>query len=489
MANSVDSKPQITNSGNLGKGIVDRKQLILFLMGLAIFPMILLFLPQGLPWATKATIAITGTGIFLWAFEPVPIAYTSLLVLVGMIILQSATFEVAISGFSSSAVFLILAGFMMAKGVNSTRLGHRMAYFTLAQCSNTPSGILWGIILAPQLLSLFIPATAVRTTLLLPMVVAIVASLKLTEEQVNIRKMMFLGLALGASISGVGFLPSALGNILTVELLESHLGVNFLYFDWFWMAWPIWVLSVPVTWWLIKKVFPPEINEFAPGNESETKQKLKELGPITLAEKKCLAILTLTVVLWMTQGWHGLSIAVPALLAVVLMCTPGTGFVKWDQLMDVKWDTYLLLAVTISLGNAVNHSGAASFLAEPILQLGWVTKMLTVPLLAVIALTIFTQIYHVAVANIATCVVTLVPIVFQVAARLDADPVVFGVTVGLASLYGYILIIEILPAIIVHGEDTFNSQDFLRVGIFLTIAVTIITTLVAATWWRWIGFI
>ena len=271
--------------------------------------------------------------------------------------------------------------------------------------------------------------------------------------------------------------------------MEKHLGISFLYFDWFWMAWPIWVLSIPVTWWLIKAVFPPEVKEFTNGSGSEARQRLAELGPVTREEKKCLAILTVTVLLWMTQGWHGLPLAVPALLAVVLMCAPITGFVQWAKLMEVKWDTFLLIGATISLGNAVNYSGAASFLAEPLLRLDWVTALLTVPLLAVITLTIFTQVYHVAVANIATCVVTLVPIIFQVAAQLEADPVLFGVTVGLASLYGYILVVEILPAVIVHGEDTFDNKDFLRVGIWMSVAVTLITSLVAATWWKWIGFL
>lgn len=462
---------------------------LIFGIGVAIFFVVLFLLPTHLAWEIKATLAIASLGIFLWAFEPVPLAYTSLLVLVGLVMLKATTIDLAISGFASSALFLILAGFMMAKGVNSTQLGMRMAYFTMAKCSNTPAGVLWGIILAPQILSLFIPATAVRTTLLLPVVTAIVASLKLTEDQVNVRKMMYLGLALGASISGIGFLPSALGNILTVELLERHLGVQFLYFDWLWMAWPLWFFTVPVTWWLIKKTFPPEISEFSDDCSADTKQKLAQLGPMTTEEKKCLSILAIIVLLWMTQGWHGLPIAVPALLGVVLMCTPVVGFVHWEQLLEVKWDTYLLIGVTISLGNVVNSSGAAAFLAEPLLQLDWVTKILTVPLLAVIGLTIFTQIYHVAVANIATCVVTLVPIVFQIAAKLDADPVLYGITVGLASLYGYILVIEILPAIIVHGDDTFNNRDFMRVGIYLSLAVTVITGIVAATWWQWIGFL
>lgn len=466
-----------------------KKQLGFFLAGVAILPLMLLILPGDLSWEIKATLAIAGMAIFLWGFEPVPMAYTSMLVLVLMVMSKATTLDIAISGFASGALFLILAGFMMATGVNSTNLGRRLAYFTLSMCRNTPGGILWGIVLIPQILSIFIPATAVRTTLLLPVVVAMVASLKLTANQPNIKKMMYLGLALGASISGVGLLPSALGNILTVELMEKHLGVTILYFDWFWIAWPIWVLAVPATWWLIKLAFPPEIKEFTNGSIGEAKDRLAALGRVDLAEKKCLAILAVTVLLWMTQEWHGLPVAVPALLAVVLMCTPGIGFVKWTKLMEVKWDTFLLVGATISLGNAFNYSGAASFVAEPILRMEWVAGLLAIPVLAVLVLTVFTQIYHVGVANIATCVVTLVPIVFQVAVRLEADPVLFGITVGIASLYGYVLIVETLPAIIVHGENTFDSKDFLRVGIWLSIAVTLITWLVAATWWQWIGFL
>ncbi|HWJ02640.1 MAG TPA: SLC13 family permease, partial [Verrucomicrobiae bacterium] len=277
-----------------------------------VFVILILFLPRDLPWQLRSTVGLTGTAIWLWVFEPIPMPLTALLVVAGLPVIGAVPFETALQGFSNGSVFLIMAGFMMARGVNSTALGKRLAYFTMVSFGGSVRGVLWGVLLAPQVLSLFIPATAVRTTLLLPAVMAVLGALNLNKGS-NTAKLMVLGLACGASISGIGFLPAAIANVLTADLLRTSVNMPIYYFQWLKITWPVWLLMLPLTWLILLKVFPPEVSALDLG---DLRKELSDLGALDMKEKKCLMILVLTVGMWMTESLHGLPTAVPALLAV-----------------------------------------------------------------------------------------------------------------------------------------------------------------------------
>ena len=195
-----------------------------------IFIIITFGLSPDLSWSLRSTAGITAAAIWLWVLEPIPMPLTAVMYVAGLPILGAASLETALGGFASGSTFLIMAGFMMAQGVNSTLLGKRFANMTIVRFGGSVGGVLAGVLLAPQLLSIFIPATGVRTTLLLPAVMAVIHSMGL-RRNTNTAKLLVLGLSFGTSISGVGLLPAAIANVLTVDLLKSSLGQHIYYFE------------------------------------------------------------------------------------------------------------------------------------------------------------------------------------------------------------------------------------------------------------------
>ena len=49
-----------------------------------IFILIIFTLPENLTWSLRSTIGITGASVWLWVLEPIPLALTSLLVIVAL---------------------------------------------------------------------------------------------------------------------------------------------------------------------------------------------------------------------------------------------------------------------------------------------------------------------------------------------------------------------------------------------------------------------
>lgn len=452
-------------------------------MACAIFLMLTFSLPGDLSWSLRATVGITGASIWIWVLEPIPIALTAILIIAALPILKASPLETALSGYANSSTFLVMAGFMMAQGVNSTPFGKRIANFTLVCFGGRIRGALMAILLAPQVLSIFIPTATVRIALLLPAVMAAINSMGLNRKS-NTAKLLVLGLTFSTVIGSVGLIPAAIANVLTVELLRTSIGQPIYYFTWVKITWPVWLLMIPIAWVILLKVFPPEISEL---DFTDLRRELRELGGLTAGEKRCLAILILTVVLWMTQSIHQLPIAVPAMLAVVLMGLPGIGVVTWDQLKNIEWSTVLFLGATLSTAAAINQSGAAEFIAGKLLSVPGLQAGLSIPILSVVLLAVLTQVYHLGVSNVSTVVLTLTPIILQVASNLGINPLLAGITINLSAVFGFLLVVEALPNVVTYATDTYSAQDMFRAGFWLTLASVIVLMVTALFWWPLIG--
>lgn len=448
-----------------------------------IFLLITFSLPKTLSWSLRSTVGITGASVWLWVLEPIPLALTSLLVIIALPILKATSFDSALVGFSNAPTFLIMAGFMMAQGVNSTTLGKRFANYSIIRFGGSIHGVLLGVLLAPQILSFFIPATSVRTTLLIPAVIAVISSMKLSRNS-NIAKLLILGLTFGTAISGIGLIPAAAANVLTTDMLRKILGQEIYYFTWLKITWPVWLLMIPITWLILPKLFPPENTNL---DINQLQVELKDLGKLSIQEKKCLIILTLTVALWMTESIHKLPPAVPAILAAVLMGMPGIGIIGWDRLKDIEWGTVILMGSCLSMASALNNSGAASFMAGQLLSFPGLQAGLSNPILLVLLLSLLAHIYHLVVTNISSAVLTLIPIMLQIALKLGLNPLLVAMTISLATSLGYFLIVQTLPSVITYSTGVYTPRDMFRAGSCLTLASLIVMMVTALVWWPILG--
>lgn len=458
---------------------------MLFLLATVVFISLLFFMPGNIEWSAKVGISVMVYGILLWALEPVPLGMTSVLTIVLLLLFKGTTIDVALSGFASSAVFLIIAGMMMAKAVNSTPLMERITYALLAKWGKSSRGIFMGMFLLMQIQAFFIPATAVRAQLVTPVVLSILKVVGAGPRS-NFTKLMLVGTAYAGNISGTAILTAAIGNILTIEILQLYLGVTLSYFDWFLYALPIWLLLIIVIPAVLWFSYPPEPYSFEK-LQKEMLEKSKKMRTLSKVEKRSIVILTLTVLLWMTQPLHGYHPTIPALLAVVLFAFPRIGVVDWKKVVDVNFDLVLLVGATLSLGFVLIDSGAIDLLAGVVTS-DIVQHAFGNPWLALCLVVIISQIYHLGVTNVSTAVVTLLPVLIGLSLEVGIDPVVIAFASAVTLLFGYILVVETMPNVVVHSTGLVKQRDFYLPGILATIATSAITLLVAYTWWRWLGF-
>ena len=176
--------------------------------------------------------AIVSLGVILWTLEPIPMGLTALIVLLLMLFFNVAESPVIFSGFASPATYLIVGGMMLAEAVNETSLIKRVTYKILCRWGTHSKGLLGSLIIIQQIQAFFIPSTAVRSALILPVASMVIETVD-AKPGSNLRKMIMLGVAFGGNISGTAIMTAAIGNILTVELLNRIAGIKITYFQWF----------------------------------------------------------------------------------------------------------------------------------------------------------------------------------------------------------------------------------------------------------------
>ncbi|PKM45922.1 MAG: SLC13 family permease [Gammaproteobacteria bacterium HGW-Gammaproteobacteria-1] len=148
-----------------------------------------------------------------------------------------------------------------------------------------------------------------------------------------------------------------------------------------------------------------------------------------------------------------------------------TGVLTIDEAYGaVSWKTVFLLASLIPLGQAVETSGTANWIAVQTLTLlgGDVNHVLLQAVIAVLA-TFFTLVM----SNVGATVL-LVPLAVNIAVQAGADPAVFALTVAIATSNSFFLPTHQVNALIM-GPAGYRVIDFMRAGGIMTVLFLIVS--------------
>lgn len=150
-----------------------------------------------------------------------------------------------------------------------------------------------------------------------------------------------------------------------------------------------------------------------------------------------------------------------------------SGVLTIDEAYDaVSLQTVFLLACLIPLGIAVDHSGAALWIANHLLAvIGDVPIWVMQTVIAGLA-TFFTLVM----SNIGATVL-LVPLAVNIAVTIGADPAMFALTVAISTSNAFLIPTNQVNALIM-GPGSYSVADFMRVGGIMTVLYLVVSLLV-----------
>ena len=310
-----------------------------------------LVLPSSCPEPARRTAAVFVLAAIFWAFEIIPLFATSLLVVLllvfflakpgGVLGMDETGYQIFLLPFSNPVIMLFLGGFVLAKVVQKYRADQAMVSRLLPFFGTKPYFILLGFIFATAFLSLWMSHTA-STALMLAIIAPILSRL---DEDDYFKKALVLAIPFSANIGGIGTPVGTPPNAITIGILAEQ-GIKIHFLSWMMMAIPLALILLLFTSVILYRMFPPKHRHLS------ISFALKER--LSARAKGTIGIGLLTVVLWLTSGWHRIPESVVSLLSVALFSA--FGFLNREDMNGIHWDILVLMWGGLALGQAMEVS-------------------------------------------------------------------------------------------------------------------------------------
>jgi di/tricarboxylate transporter len=174
-------------------------------------------------------------------------------------------------------------------------------------------------------------------------------------------------------------------------------------------------------------------------------------------------------------GW--LPIPITAVAGVVLMVLSGC-LTMGEAYRSIEWKAVFLIAGMLPLGIAMERTGAASFLAEGMVDLvGGLGPLAVLAGLFVLAALASQVMPNPAVA------VLLAPIAYNTANDLGVSPYPLMMTVAISASAAFLSPVGHSANVLIMGPGGYRFADYTKVGIPLTLVVLVVAMLVVPIFW------
>jgi sodium-dependent dicarboxylate transporter 2/3/5 len=399
-----------------------------------------------------------------WIFEPIPIPVTSLLPIAVLPAAGILTVDQVGAAVGSPLIILLMGGFLLSRGMESTGAHHRIALTVVNLVGgDSPRRLVLGFMLAGAGLSMWISNTA-SALMLMPVALAVLAS---CADRQRLAVPLLLGLAWSCSIGGLGTPIGTPPNLIFVQVYAATTGEAISFGQW--MSWglPVIALLLPTACWWVTRELPPELNVTLP-----------VVGPWRSAERRVLVIFAITALAWTTRaepfgGWqqwlnlptaNDASVALMAVLALfIVRDKAGTPLIEWQQASAIPWGVLLLFGGGICLARGFVASGLSAEVGDALTQLAVLPVFIMMLVMAVVV-TFLTE----ATSNTATTAL-LMPVLAAVALAVEIDPLWLMVPAAMSASCAFMLPVATAPNAVVFGTGELPIQRMVREGLFLNL--------------------
>jgi len=209
---------------------------------------------------------------------------------------------------------------------------------------------------------------------------------------------------------------------------------------------------------------------------NRTLSVLEELNPAILRKRKGLYVAGFFLLALIVGGLELLPVSLcflgAAILTVLFRCVPA------DRIYEfIEWRLLILISGMTAFGKAMVETGAARLLADGIV--GWLEPVGVMPILA--GFFVLTILLTQPMSNAAAALVVL-PVALETARTLGVNERTFAIAIMLAASVSFVTPLE-PSCLLVYGPGKYRFMDFVKVGVGLTIILSIIVLILIPVFW------
>jgi DASS family divalent anion:Na+ symporter len=435
-------------------------------------------------WRLFAIFVSTMLGLIV---QPLPGGAMVLLGVAATAIFRVLPPATALAGYSETVVWLVLAAFMIARGMIKSGLGRRIALMFVRVLGHTSLGLGYSLALTDGVLGTVIPSNSARAGgIIFPLTKSIAESYgSKPGPTATVLGAFLMPLIYQTDVIVCAmFLTGQASNPLLAGFTQQVTGTEITYARWALGAIVPGLVSLALVPLLIYRLFPPVVKH-TPDAASFARRELDAMGRLSRSEVFMLATFVLIFLLWLTTRWHGIDAAVVALLGLAGLLI--TGVLTWHDVVTERaaWDVFIWYGGLVLLARELSDSGVTRWFADSTAGLlgGWTWPYA----LAVLVVVYFYA--HYAFASI-TAHATAMYIPFLVVAIAAGAPPIFAalILIYFSNLCASLTHYGTTPAPIFFGAGYVTQARWWRIGLTVSVAHILVWSTLGSLWWKALGW-
>lgn len=481
-ADAAPPQPRVPKPSRLNPLIYQAGLPVVLAVGIYLLPV-----PVGVnPLGLHMLGIFVGTIVAL-ILQPLPTGSVALIGLALAMITGTQTPADALSGFSNTTIWLIVASFFIAEGFLVTGLGERVALLFVARLGRSSLGLSYGMAFTDLILA---PATPSNTARAGGVVYPIIVSLSKIEnsdpEPDESRKRLGAYLLLTSLqvnvVTSAMFVTAMAGNPIAVAA-AAKLGVDISWAKWALAASVPGLASLIAVPWVMSKIYPPTVTA-TPEAPRHARERLKAAGPTSRHEKIMAATFVLLLVLWCTGTQLGVNATTTAFVGVAILLV--TKVLTWKNLVTDTgaWQTLVFFAVLVGMASQLDTYGVIKWV-------GAVVSHGVAGLPWLVAFAVLTLVYfyaHYLFASNTAQIVAMYAVFLTAAIATGAPPLFSALVLGfIGNLFGGLAHYSSGPAGVIYGSGFIKTSEWFRIGFVMSLVLILIWTVLGGAWMKLIG--
>ncbi len=431
--------------------------------------------PQGLSRSGYHTLLVAGIAVILWITDFLPAGVISIGIII-LLIISGAVSEVrqAFYGFSSPVAYFLVGVLTIGFAVAKSGLAERMARFFLTQARGRATMLYAQMICSFPLLTLLLPSATTRTGILIH-----IYDQALTMSGVSrgapLAKAIMMALSSINRLASTVLLTGGITPVAAAGLIGGF-------------SWTRWFVLMSVPYVVLLGLGSLLLSLFYRAGFRSVLLLPPDTAPQPLSGKEIrTAVITSGAsLLWLTDALHHWHPVIPALLAWIALISPGIGVMSWKEFeQNFPWSNFLVLASSLSLGQALIQNGTAEWVAQMLISR--VSILTSAPLLLFGLLMLTATLVRLVIPNIVGFLGLSIPLAMAVGATAGLNPVLCGLVAMITGDAVLFYPAQGASSLVVYERGHLTSKEIFLFGIWMTLLAYFVVMAVALPYWALIG--
>ncbi|WP_171888049.1 SLC13 family permease [Klebsiella variicola] len=404
------------------------------------------------------TLCLLVFAIVMFVWEKVPLAVTSMVVCVALVVTGVLDLKQAFAGFIDSNVILFVAMFVVGGALFETGMANKVGG-VITHFAKTEKQLIFTIMVVVGVMSGFLSNTG-TAAVLIPVVIGVAAKSGFSRSRL-LMPLVFAA-ALGGNLSLIG----APGNLIAQSALQN-IGSGFGFFEYAKVGLPMLVCGILYFLTIGYKFLPNNPNSGEVGSVGEQRDyshvpRWKQI--------LSLVVLIATILGMIFEKQTGISLAVAGCIGALVLVVTGV-LTEKQAYKAIDSQTIFIFGGTLALAKALEMTGVGKLVADQVIGLLGNNSSPFMLLVVVFALSVVMTNFM---SNTAT-VALLVPVSLSIAAGMGADPRAVLMATVIGSSCAYATPIGMPANMMVLSAGGYKFVDYAKSGIPLIIVSTIVS--------------